>query len=329
MYEIRHYEKTEKQTHSRFYKIFRIVIFLLLLTFTLNVLFRSYLGAQSKNTNLFLNPLSTIEKVIEKTSSVIKSQENSKQIEQIVKNILKENTNNYSVFIKNLKSGERYYLNEQKQYETASIYKLWVMAEAYNQIEKGILTKDDVLSADVIDLNRRFNIASESAELTEGTVSWSVANALKNMITISDNYSALLLSSKVKASNVALFLKNNGFLSSKVGTLNDSPFSNAKEVGLFFEKLYNGELANEQNTNEMLNLLKNQQINTKLSKYLPESAVIGHKTGELGNLAHDGGIVFLDENDYIIVIMSKTATPLNANENIANISKEVYTYFTK
>lgn len=329
MYEIKHYSKQEEKNPSKLKKILRGLIFVFLILFTLNVLINSYLGKSAKNNNLFLSPISTVQKVIEKTSLLIKSQENSFPIEQIVKNILKENTSDYSVYIKNLKTGERYYLNEDKQYETASLYKLWVMAEAYRQIETGILKKEDILTANVSDLNQKFNIASESAELTEGNVSWPVETALRNMITISDNYSALLLSSKVKLSNVTLFLKNNGLLNSKVGALDKNPFSNVKDMGSFFEKLYNQELANEQYTNEMLTLLKNQQINTKLSKYLPKNAVIGHKTGEFGKFSHDGGIVYLDNGDYIIVIMSETNNQLTANEAIANISKEVYDYFSK
>lgn len=329
MYEIKRYSKQEEKTPSKSQSIFRVILFIILLLFTLNVLINSFLGESTKNNNLFLSPLSTVGKVIEKTSLLIKSQKNSLPIEQIVKNILKEKSSGYSVFIKNLKTGERYYLNEHKTYETASLYKLWVMAEAYRQIETGILKKEDILTADVSDLNEKFNIASESAELIEGNVSWPVETALKNMITISDNYSALLLSGKVRLSNVSKFLESNGLLESKAGTLDNSPLSSAKDMGLFFEKLYNAEFANEQYTNEMLALLKNQQINTKFSKYLAKNAVIAHKTGEFGKFSHDAGIVYLDKGDYIIVIMSEINNQITANEAIANISKEVYEYFTK
>lgn len=329
MYEIQRFEKIERKRPSKLKNILRIILFFALMTFTLNVLTNSYLDKKPKHGGLVISPLATVKEVIHKTTSIIRSQENSKKLEEIVVNILKDSSSNYSVFIKNLKTGERYYLNEDKQYETASLYKLWVMAEAYRQIETGILKKEDILTANVSDLNQKFNIASESAELTEGNVSWPVENALKNMITISDNYSALLLTERVRLANVTAFLSENGFLESKVGDRNTSPVSSAADISLFFEKLYNGELANEQYTNEMLVLLKNQQINTKLFKHLPKNAVIAHKTGEFGKFSHDGGIVYLDKGDYIIVVMSETKTLLDSNENIANISKEIYDYFSK
>lgn len=328
MYEIQRFERFERKKPSKIQSFLRGLILVFLLFFTLNVLINSYLGKSVKTNSLFLSPISTVEKVIQKTTSIIKSQENSLALERITKNNLKENLNNYSVFIKNLKNGERYYLNQDKIYETASLYKLWVMATVYKQIENRNLKKEEILSADVFDLNRKFNIASESAELSDGTVTWSIEDALRNMITISDNYSALLLSDRVKISNVSKFLIEQGFNESKVGTLETNPVSSAKDIGIFFEKLYNGQLANEQDTKEMFELLKQQQINTKLSKFLPENVVIGHKTGELGGFSHDAGIVFSEKGDYIIVVMSDTELPANANENIANLSKDIYKYFS-
>lgn len=77
----------------------------------------------------------------------------------------------------------------------------------------------------------------------------------------------------------------------------------------------------------MMALLKNQKKNIKLSKYLPQDTVVAHKTGELGGLSHDGGIVFTKKGDYIIVVLSQTASSLSADEKIADISKAVYNYF--
>jgi beta-lactamase class A len=73
--------------------------------------------------------------------------------------------------------------------------------------------------------------------------------------------------------------------------------------------------------------LKNQQLNNKLPKLLEKETVIAHKTGELESFSHDAGIVYSDNGDYIIVIMSETDNRNRANDTIAQISKEVYDYF--
>jgi beta-lactamase class A len=92
----------------------------------------------------------------------------------------------------------------------------------------------------------------------------------------------------------------------------------------------NGELANAEYTAKMIDLLKAQRLNNKLPRFLPEGTVIAHKTGELGLFSHDGGIVYLpDGNEYIIVVLSETLYPSAAEERIAELSKEVYSYFAR
>ncbi|MCL5783980.1 MAG: class A beta-lactamase-related serine hydrolase [Patescibacteria group bacterium] len=235
----------------------------------------------------------------------------------------------YGIAIKNLKSGESYYFNEHRVFETGSLYKLWIMATVFKQIQDGGLTEDQVLSEDIAALNEKFNIDPDSAELKEGTVTLTVHDALLQMIAISHNYAALLLTEKVKLSSVAAFLKENGFSESSVGTDGDPPKSTPADIALFYERLYKGELANQQYTQEMADLLKNQQSDDGLPKYLPDEVPVANKTGDIGWFKHDAGIIYTGNGDYIITIMSESDYPPGAQERIAMISKEVYEYFTK
>jgi len=245
----------------------------------------------------------------------------------VVEKTLEGSKGEYSIVVKNLKTGQAYSLNEHREFDAASLYKLWIMAEAYNQVQDGRLKENEVLSGDIEALNEKFKIASEEAELTQGPVSFTVTSALRQMITISHNYAAFLLTEKIKLSSVREFLESNGFSQSSVGTDGATPKTTAFDIALFFEKLYKGELADKKNTDKMLNLLKSQQLNNKLPKYLPEGTVVAHKTGEIGFLSHDAGIVYSQKGDYIIVVSSKTDYPPGAKERIAKISQAVYSYF--
>lgn len=235
----------------------------------------------------------------------------------------------YGIYIKHLKTGEILAKNEHKQYESASLYKLWVMATAFEQIKTRKLNESQELKEEVAVLNEKFRIATESAELTEGTIDLTVHDALEKMITISDNYAALLLAAKIRLSTIASFLDRHGFEESKVGINGESPTTTAFDMALFFEKLYKGELADEAYTAKMIDLLKRQTLNEKLPKHLPEESVIAHKTGELGTFSHDAGIVYTTKGDYIIVVLSDTRAPAEAVKNIAEISEGIYRYFTK
>lgn len=262
-------------------------------------------------------------------SPTLAAERESKSLEKIVASALLNTKGEYGVGIINLKTAEQYFLNEHAVFESASLYKLWVMGAVYKKIDDGLLLQDKILSEDIKTLNEKFKINEELAEKKEGNVTLSVREALKQMITKSDNYAALLLAANVRLSNVQVFLNDNGLTESKVGTSELPPTTTTYDITLFFSKLYNGEFSSPVNNEEMMNYLKGQVLNSKLPKYLPLNTVFAHKTGELGQYSHDGGIVFENFGDYIIVVLSKSSSPKDANERIAEISKGVYEYFNK
>ncbi len=309
--------------------------FLLLLFLVFSIFFmlkETLLGDFKKigNSKQSSEPESPVVKgIMEKGAAFFNPDENSLDLETVVQDELKNLQGEYAVAIKNLKTGERYYYNEHTVFDAASLYKLFVMATVFQKIQNGNLTKEQVLSQKIPVLNQKFRISSESAELKEGNITLPVQSALSRMITISDNYSALLLAENTRLSNVSVFLKENGLVGSRVGTKGETPATTASDMTSFFQKLYNNELASTELTTDMFLLLKHQQLNSKIPKYLPVEVKAAHKTGELGRLSHDAGIVYTPKGDYIIVVLSDTNKPLDANEKIALISKAVYEYFAK
>jgi beta-lactamase class A len=299
----------------------RIVVLILVIFFAYSLISRFF----SHNT---LNTLGA-------STSFTKSDSNSKQhsnkvtIESVVKKALEGSEGNYAVSIKNLKTGESFYMNDHSSFEAGSLYKLWIMTATFKEIEKGDLKEDEELFSSIDNLNREFDIDPDLAELTGGTINLTVSSALNQMITISHNYAALLLTKRIKLSTVADLLDSDGFHESKVGTDGSYPTTTASDISLFYEKLYKGELASLDSTTKMIELLKNQKLNNKLPRSLPEGTVIAHKTGEIDFFSHDAGIVYSPKGDYVIVVLSESKSPAGAEERIADISKAVYDYFNK
>lgn len=251
------------------------------------------------------------------------------QLKKIVDTALSGTEGMYGVVIQSLKTDEHYMTNEHKGYESGSLYKLWVMGGVYEQINSGKLSEDKILSQDVTILNREFLIDPENAELTSGTITLTVHDALYQMITISHNYAALLLTETAGLPELDAYLSAHGFTESKIGTNGDVPTTTPSDIALFFEKLYKNQLADEKTTEKMLSLLKDQQLNDKIPKYLPGSIKVAHKTGELDDYSHDAGIIYGPKGDYILVVFSKSDSPLDADKRIAALSQAVYTYFAK
>lgn len=245
-------------------------------------------------------------------------------LKTVVEKAIGNNDASFGIAIKHMKTGEQYYYNEDQEFDTASLYKLWIMAAVYRQIQDGRLKKEDVLSQEIPVLNEKFRIDPTLAELTEGSISQNVGQALERMITVSDNYSALLLSEKLRLSTVSRYLADAGFSSSRLG---EPPISTPSDIASFLEKLYREKLADAANTQEMISLLKKQTLNNKIPSELPEHTVVAHKTGELGEFSHDAGIVYTDKGDYIIVVMTQSASPAATEKTIGKISRAVYEYF--
>lgn len=321
------YSRFSEYSNKKKRRSIKPVLFLFTVLSVLFIVIRSYSSQRNSSEQKLIKPVS--KNVIDTGIAAIKSDENSADLEDLVQKELTGFQGEYSVAIKNLKTGERYYINEHKIFETASLYKLFVMATVIQKIQAGDLSQNDILSQKIDVLNKKFKISSESAELKEGDITLPVNSALSRMITISDNYSALLLTEKVKLSQVSLFLTKASMTETHVGTNGGNPSTSSYDLVQYFEQLYNGKFASKNLTNGMLVLLKNQKINNKLPKYLPISTEISHKTGELNLLSHDAGIVYTPKGDYIIVVLTETNRPLEANEKIAKISKVVYDYFTR
>ena len=288
-------------------------------------IFNEFLRKSPKDNNLSSPVVST--ELSPKSLKNIEREKGNEELKNVINAQLAGSSGKYGIVVLNFKTGEQYFRNDHETFDTASLYKLWVMAVVYQKIEKGELREDQILSEDVKTLNEKFGIGEEDAEQKEGTITYSVKNAVSKMITISDNYAALLLSSKIRLSSVSDFLLANNYFESKIGEVGGAPITSAADVGLFLKDLYDGKLAKGENTIKMIDLLKAQKLNNKFPKYLSKNAIVAHKTGELGTLTHDVGIVYSVKGDYVIVVLSDSNSPAGANERIANVSRAVYEYF--
>lgn len=232
---------------------------------------------------------------------------------QIAEKSLEGTTGRYAIYIKNLTTGESYQRNENEIFDAGSLYKLWIMKAIFEKIKAGDLKEDEPLEAGVSKLNSQFGI--ENPELTDGVLQFSILSAIEQMITISHNYAALALLTKIGQDTT---------IPTQV---------TAQDVGKFFEDLYQGKIIDPEYSQKMTEVLSRQKVNDRIPKLLPEGIKVTHKTADIGSFEHDAGIVFSNPpaggGDYIIVVLSQSDLPQAAGERIANISKAIYDYFIR
>jgi len=251
-------------------------------------------------------------------------------VEQLVANSTNNLAGQYAIYIKDLKSGKSYEVSSDEQIASASLYKLAVLWKTYDAVEKNEFKKDDLVSLDKIAIDK---ILEEKSSNQEGpqlqtdtepeVVSYTVAEALRLMITISDNYSAILLSEKLGWQNIDSLMEKENLAGIDL-TDGEVPTVTAKAVGDLLERIYRNTAVTAKDSQEMKTLLLAQKVNDRIPKYLPTDIKVAHKTGELDTLRHDAGIVYGKNSHYIFVFLSDTPTPKDASEEIAQLSKKFF-----
>ena len=94
------------------------------------------------------------------------------------------------------------------------------------------------------------------------------------------------------------------------------------DIGKILRALYEGKLVSEQSSQEMIGVLKGCRDTLKLRTGIPYTVDFAHKTGDTITNHHDGGIVYLPGNEYILVVFSEHVP------NFENLMYEIsnYTY---
>lgn len=238
------------------------------------------------------------------------------QLEQLI-NDYTGGAGGVSVVVKHLVDGRGAVINAGQSYNTASLFKIFVMYEVFHQRDLGNLTFDEQLEVtqEWIDLSLGQSVYTTPGQLV------SIAGALEAMITVSDNVTANMLADRAGWENMRASVAGLGLSSTVLG---DGNRSTAADVARFFEVLYSGGGFSSEADNEMLNLLSLQQIRDRIPKYLPGGTQVANKTGNWSDATHDAGIVFGPSGAYVIVVMTSRGA---GHETIAEISRIVYEYF--
>lgn len=192
---------------------------------------------------------------------------------------------------------------------SASLIKLYIMLAAYQSEALGLFNTGDY------------------------------TNALTQMIAFSDNDEANFLIDELGGiERVNMLIEPFGFsdtrLNKYIGLNLPGPenVTSVSDCARLLHGIYTGTLISPDASRAMLNLLLQQDINTKMPVPLPVWATVAHKTGEYFNEAnHDVGIVFSgdsDKADYILCVMVNDVVESEAVAVNIALSRLVWNYFS-
>lgn len=255
------------------------------------------------------------------------------ELEEKICEIVKGNSGNFGIVIKGLKTCNEIKINEHRAFMSASIIKLFIMGETLRQVKEG----KHLLNEKII-VNKEMQVGGDGIlKELNGIHEFNLEELITLMIIVSDNEAANILIDIIGFSEINKFIKDSGlrntvinrkmmdFEALKKGIDN---YTSAFDVSKFYEKLHKKEVIDEKYSNLMLNILERQHICGALDIYLPEGNIIAHKTGNLYKLEHDAGIIYKENEPYIICVLAdKLKTNYKGREIIGKISKLVFDEF--
>lgn len=248
------------------------------------------------------------------------------QLQAIVEDTVGDLGGTWGVAIKKLDTGQYAAFNGDKQQVSASLFKIWVLAELFRQAKNGDVSLDGYSS--VTNEDAAYDALSGDQRLNVGD-SLSLRNAAYQMITVSDNTAASLLVRVLGPDNINNFMKQNGLSNSYldwggVGDNLTTPIDVLREM----ELIGTSKMVDAEASKQMITMMLDQQINDLLPTGLPNGTPFAHKTGDLDALLHDAGIVYGPSGPFILVVMSSNLDSYNtANDAFPKLASRIYDYF--
>jgi beta-lactamase class A len=251
-----------------------------------------------------------------------------------------------AIAVKNLATGETFYLNADTPQPTASLIKLPVMIEIYHQATEGKIKLTDKVT--LHDSDKVPGSGILTPHLSEGTT-FSLRDAVRLMIVFSDNTATNLVLDRIGIPATNKRMEGWGFPNTKIhaksfraDTTSIDP-ARSKKYGLgsttaremvgLLEKLHSGKAASALATTAMLDHLKNCDDKNKLTRFLPEGTVVAHKTGSVRNARTDAGILYLKGGPVAVCVLTADNedtrwSPDNAGNLLcARVGQEILAYY--
>ena len=284
--------------------------------------------AQSCNYNIsrlngykFIEPLVFAEEACESVAlNPLKS-----EIENIINSYKMQGViTSASVYLRKFQNNDWISVNDNEKYSPGSLLKVPELMAFYkmNELHPGILEKK-ILYSKPTAYNKTPVFVSKS--IVPGNT-YTIRELLYDMIVYSDNQATLLLNQ-----NIDLQAFNKVF--TDIGLSEPDPNASeylisAKDYSLFMKELFNASYLSIEDSEYCTELLVKANFDDGLQAGLPADCKLANKFGEGGTNINpefsESGIVYLNNNDYLITVMTKGTDIKKLPQVVSSISRAVY-----
>lgn len=244
-----------------------------------------------------------------------KEEDRSEKALSSFKNSTKELSGVYGIFVVRLTDDSSYGLYQNEIFQAASIIKLPVLGALYKESETGDINLDDLY---ILQESDKLGGAGSLSLQPEG-YKISYRDLARLMAHDSDNAAFKIIRNALSDDKINKFISENNMNATSLIDNNTSP----KDVGRFFQKLWDGKMLNKADTSELLSFLTQTSYEDWLAKGLPADVKFAHKYGREINVVNDAGIVYSDQ-PFVIVVMSKGVVEEEADNIFPELAKNIY-----
>jgi beta-lactamase class A len=238
-----------------------------------------------------------------------------------------------AVTIEDLTTGLSTSFNGNAQMPAASTIKIPVMVEVFRQLAEGNFDLNRTVTLTAGDRDWGWGDLADAA----GGSRYTVQRLLTLMIDDSDNTATNMLIRLVGRTNVNHTMAALGLTQTALHDYirSDGPIRYAlrtspRDMVHLLDAMAHHTLVDEWSSREMIDILSDQTHNGLLPAPLPAGTTIAHKTGTLHDTLNDVGIVFLNNEPYVIAVMATDLPTLDAGYRfIHGISRVAYDAFTR
>lgn len=236
-----------------------------------------------------------------------------------------------SVYVWEYKNGTYVDINADKIYPAASIIKIPVLIEMFKEIENGKFGLYDKM------VMQDYFRAPGSGKLqySQGGIAHTMDYLAKIMIENSDNSSTNMIMAKMGGMpQVNKAIRSWGLNSTHINNwlpdLDGTNVTTAKELAKMLYNIDTTDILSADSKLHISDYLSHVKNNRLLQAGLPPEAILLHKTGDIGFMLGDAGIVKSPNGrKYIVVILAKRPyNNLQGKEFIVNASTIIYNHIS-
>ncbi|XGV95893.1 MAG: serine hydrolase [Leptolyngbya sp. BL-A-14] len=236
------------------------------------------------------------------------------------------------IFLFDLDTNSYLDLNGGASFAAASTIKVPILVAFFQDVDAGKIRLDELLTM------RKDLVAGGSGEmqgLPVGT-QFTALETVTKMITISDNTATNMVIARLGGmATLDQRFRSWGLVSTGINNLlpdlNGTNTTSPKDMALLMTRISQGELVSMRSRDRLLDIMQRTVNRSQLPQGLDKGATIAHKTGDIGSMIGDVGLIDMPNGKRyaLTVLVKRSFNDGEAYDLVQKVSRMVYQYLNR